>query len=333
MSATRQDPEGIRVKAPAKPPRKVNFFIVGAPKCGTTAWFEYLRSHPDIFIPEVKEPSFFALDFPGEALVRSEAEYAQLFADGGGAKILGDASTDYLFSKAAASAIRDYNKDAKILILIRLQEEYLPSVHNEHLRLFWEEIGDFEKAWGLSGKRSPETIPSVCPVPEMLDYQAMGRFDEQVGRYLDAFPARQLLVVRFEDWVADPRAAYRQILDFLEVEDDGRADFPRVNEGLSYRSRGLVRLLTFPPPLLRKLTRVIKGVTGLRAETVYAAVRKTIGLMSAPGYKKQISPELRDEIRRYYAEDNKRLEARVRRAGVWPQQPQSAASELERQLV
>jgi uncharacterized protein (DUF58 family) len=78
---------------------------------------------------------------------------------------------------------------------------------------------------------------------------------------------------------------------------------------------------------------VIKGVTGLRAETVYAAVRKTVGLLSAAGYKKQISPELRDEIRLYYAEDNRRLEARLRRAGVWPQQPQSAASELERQLV
>jgi hypothetical protein len=36
--------------------RKPNFFIVGAPKCGTTALSEYLRSHPDVFFSSPKEP-------------------------------------------------------------------------------------------------------------------------------------------------------------------------------------------------------------------------------------------------------------------------------------
>lgn len=39
-----------------------NFFIVGAPKCGTTAWATYLSNHPDIFVPKAKEPHFFTTD-------------------------------------------------------------------------------------------------------------------------------------------------------------------------------------------------------------------------------------------------------------------------------
>ena len=188
-------------------PRRPNLFIVGAPKCGTTAWVEYLRTHPDIFFPNSKEDCFFALDLPKFRFIHSEAEYSKLFAGSGNARIVGEASAMYLFSAAAANAIRDYNAEAKILIFLREQEEFLPSLHHQFLREFSEEIEDFETVWKLSGKRPPETIPQTCLEPRTLDYAAMGRFSEQVGRYLAAFPADQVRVIRFRDWTADPRAA------------------------------------------------------------------------------------------------------------------------------
>ncbi len=40
--------------------RVPDFFIVGHPKCGTTALYEMLRRHPQIFMPDIKEPWFFA---------------------------------------------------------------------------------------------------------------------------------------------------------------------------------------------------------------------------------------------------------------------------------
>src|SRR5689334_3497502 len=108
--------------------RLPNLFIVGAPKCGTTAWVEYLRTHPDIFFPAVKDHCYFAFDLPNLRLTSNEADYAQLFADGGDAKIIGEASAMYLFSKDAARAIRAHNPGAKILIFLREQENYLPSL-------------------------------------------------------------------------------------------------------------------------------------------------------------------------------------------------------------
>ena len=163
-------------------PPIANLFIVGAPKCGTTAWVEYLRTHPDIFFPDSKEDCYFATDLPNFRFIHSEADYAKLFEGRGSAKIVGEASAMYLFSDAAAGAIRRYNPDAKILIFLREQEEFLPSLHNQFLREFSEETEDFETVWRLSGNRPPETVPGACLEPRTLDYAAMGRCDEQVER-------------------------------------------------------------------------------------------------------------------------------------------------------
>jgi hypothetical protein len=298
----------------AIPLPKPNLFIVGAPKCGTTAWVEYLRTHPDIFFPVSKEDCFFALDLPKFRFIRSQAEYSKLFADSGTAKVIGEASAMYLFSETAANGMRNYNPDAKILIFLRKQEEFLPSLHNQFLGEFAEEIEDFETAWRLSGRRPAKTIPTTCLEPRTLDYAAMGRFSEQVGRYLDAFPADQVRVIRFDDWTGNPRATYLKILDFLGLEDDGRTDFPRINPGVTYRSRHLVRFLLFPPVLVRRVARVVKRLAGLKGHRIYPAIHKIVRLLSASGYKKQIDRELRDEIRRYYAEDNRLLDERLMRA-------------------
>jgi hypothetical protein len=288
-------------------PHRPNLFIVGAPKCGTTAWVEYLRTHPDIFFPRTKEDCFFALDLPGFRAVRSEAEYSMLFADSGNAKIRGEASVMYLFSEAAAGAIRDYNPDGKILIFLRDQEAFLPSLHNQFLQEFSEEIEDFETAWRLSGRRPPNAIPPACLEPRTLDYAAMGRFSKQIARYLIAFPPEQVRVIRFQDWVADPRATYLEILDFLELEDDGRLDFSPVNEGGAYRSRRLVRSILFPPIWVRRSVRLLKRATGLRGQGIYPLMHRIVRSLTAPGYKNEIDPGLRDEIKRFYAEDNRRL--------------------------
>jgi len=294
---------------PTGRPRTANLFIVGAPKCGTTAWVEYLQTHPDIFFTE-KEYCFFARDLPNFRFVQSDAEYAELFAGAGNAKIIGEASAMYLFSEVAAEAIRQYNPNAKILIFLREQEEYLPSLHNQYLREFSESIEDFETAWRLSGRRPAETIPKTSLEPRTLDYAAMGRFREQVERYLAAFPKKQVHVIRFRDWVADPRATYLEILDFLGVEDDGRCDFPPVNPGMRYRSHRLARFLLYPPAVVRRLVRLGKHLFGIRGSIPY---QKTINLVSAPGYRKEINPELRDEIRRCYREENRRLDEALRR--------------------
>jgi hypothetical protein len=290
-----------------------NLFIVGAPKCGTTAWAEYLGTHPEVFFPAVKDQCYFASDLPNFRLTNNEADYAQLFAASGDAKVVGEASAMYLFSKAAAGAIRDHDAAAKILIFLRRHEDYLPSLHNQFLWEFAEEIEDFETAWRLSGQRPPATVPPQCLEPSTLDYAAMGRFREQVERFLANFPADQVRVIWFEEWVGDPRATYLEILRFLGLEDDGRTNFPPINRGVTYRSRTLTRLIVSPPTGLRSAARLFKKLTGPLGRQLHRVALKLARRVSARGYQK-IGPALREEIRSYYAEDNRLLEKQLRRS-------------------
>jgi hypothetical protein len=247
-----------------------------------------------------------------------------LFADSGNTKIRGEASAMYLFSGAAAEAIRAYNPDAKILIFLREQETFLPSLHNQFLQEFSEEIEDFETAWRLSGQRPAELIPPGCLEPRTLDYAKMGRFAEQVERYLAAFPPHQVRVIRFDEWAADPRPTYLEILEFLELQDDGRRDFLPINQGAIYRSRRLVRAIRFPPAWLRRLARSVERTTGLEARNIYPAIHAVVRFLTVPGYKKDIDPRLRDEIKRLYAEDNRRLKELL--ASSYPEQPSKLES-------
>ena len=77
--------------------RRPDFFIVGAPKCGTTALYEYLKQHPEVFMPkEAKEPNFFGSDFNNPFFIRDENAYLALFADARYEKRVGEASVWYL---------------------------------------------------------------------------------------------------------------------------------------------------------------------------------------------------------------------------------------------
>lgn len=292
-----------------------NLFIVGAPKCGTTAWVEYLRSHPDIFFPAIKEPHFFSPDMPkpeGFNNFPNEERYLALFASAGDAKIVGEGSVRYLQSREAAAKIRRFNPDAKIIIFVRDQQDYLPSLHNQLVFNKDECITDFETAWRLSGKRDATNISPQCRSPKFLDYVDAGTFSPQVERFFELFPKDQIRVFHFRDWSRDPRAAYLHILGFLGVLDDGRTEFPRVNPARRRRTNFLWKLQKNPPKLARAAVTLTKRVTG----------RHTLGLIellrrvdTKNGGQTKVSDTVKQEIAAHFSADNAKLEKRISRIG------------------
>jgi hypothetical protein len=72
--------------------RKPDFFIVGAPKCGTTALFRYLAAHPAVFMPASKEPNYFCTDLPMDGRVATLNEYEALFSSAQPHALTGEAS-------------------------------------------------------------------------------------------------------------------------------------------------------------------------------------------------------------------------------------------------
>src|SRR5882757_7658017 len=145
---------------------KPDFFIVGAPKCGTTALYRCLEAHPEIFVPERKELHHFGTDLYSPTYVRQLDEYLSLFAAAGDAKRVGEASVWYLFSKRAATEINAFNPQASVIIMLRNPVEMLHSLHSQHLYNGTEEISDFATALNAEGDRKmgrclPKDVPAI----------------------------------------------------------------------------------------------------------------------------------------------------------------------------
>ena len=122
-----------------------NFFIVGAPKCGTTALHAYLDAHPEIFMSHYKEPRFFGSDLR-QRRRPTKSQYFSCFARARNEKRVGEASVLYLYSKCAAAEIKEFCPEARIIIMLRDPVEMLHSKHSQSIFSGNEVINDFEEA-------------------------------------------------------------------------------------------------------------------------------------------------------------------------------------------
>lgn len=281
---------------------KPNLFIVGAPKCGTTAWVAYLSSHPDIFFSPVKEPHHFSTDRWSSVSITDRDEYEALFDQSGSAKIVGEGSVTYLYSEVAAENIRKYNPDARIIIFVRDQEDCLPSRHNQLVYNGVEPMPDFEQAWRLSGRRTGVRNARG------LDYRAAGAFSPQIERYFSQFQADRIRVFHYRDWTRQPRETYVEILHMLGLRDDGRVDFPPINEARHHRTQLLVRLIRNPPLPVRIGVALVKRLTG---RSRLGLADWAFGLGARAGSRTRISDSLKNEIREFFKADNALLERRI----------------------
>jgi Sulfotransferase domain len=227
---------------------KVNFFIVGAPKSGTTSLYTYLSTHPDIFFPSHKEPNFFAEDYPNMGgRLKTKSEYEKLFASYH-QKLAGDASVCYLSSDTAPQAIQSYNPHAKIIIMLRNPIDLFISEHSQLLYSFYENIQNPFEAWQMQPLRKRgEHIPASCREPQTLQYKKVCVLGRNLQKYRKIFAENKILTLFFEDFICSPQTAYQTVLHFLELEDDGRQDFPKVNEAKYHKRNWLSKWLISPP--------------------------------------------------------------------------------------
>jgi hypothetical protein len=251
--------------------RLPDFFIVGAPKCGTTSLASYLRTHPGIFMSAVKEPNYFCFDAPGLRDMYDRPDmYGRLFARARPAQLCGEASTAYLFSNEAVPAILAANPAAKIIVMVRNPLDMVVSHHGQKFYTLEENEPDFERAWRLSPARAKgEKVGPRCRAPKYLDYQSIGRLGEQVSRLKAVVPEDQLLVIVFDDLCADRRRIYRETCLFLGVPPDERGDFAIENARRTHRWPELARALKHLPRPVHRLK--------LRLRSKFPAQAKAIG--------------------------------------------------------
>lgn len=231
--------------------RNPDFFLVGAPKCGTTAMTRYLSEHPQIFMSYRKEVHFYGSDLkkiPHEFFVLDEQRYLWLFAAARQDQLLGDASVMYLYSKSAPHEIKAANPDAKILVMLRNPVDVM---YSHHSQLYWggyEDLEDFEEALRAEpARRKGEQVPPGAMMQESLYYRDIVKFSEHVKRYFDVFGRDRVHVILFDDLKADTKEIYDRTLDFLGVGPAERESFRVVNPNKAPRFRVIQRWVRRPP--------------------------------------------------------------------------------------
>jgi len=285
-----------------------NFFIAGAPKCGTSALYAYLNAHPNIFISTPKEPQYFAEDLPRYRLVATEPEYLRLFKDCTTDHIArGEASTSYLFSSAAMKRIRERYPDTRIIAMLRDPVDMVYAWHAQCILNGDETEQDFARAWELQEpRRMGQALPRRCRHKELLLYKDWGMYSGQVERLFNCFPREQVRIIVFDDFVRDTRRVYEDVLEFLGVPQDGRDEFPRINENQMLRSKWIGNYLENPPRLVRYVAKGVKNLAGCNTigllEPLIRLNRKKMQRPRLPAeFRARLALEFKDDVRRLSA--------------------------------
>lgn len=298
-----------------------DFFIVGAPKCGTTAMYSYLRQHPEIFMPFVKEPHFFGADLSSRYGRYSRDQYLALFADALPSQRVGEASTWYLYSKVAAREIREFAPGAQIIIMLRNPVDVMHAQHSQLLYNRQENIPDFAQALAAEAERTlGRRLPPGPIRRENLLYREMAHFAEQVERYLAVFGRDRVHVVLFDDLRRDAAASYRATLRFLGVNEDFRPPLERVNVNKRVRLGWLQRFIYAPPAPLRGAIPFIRRFAF--AHRLRSAIL-TLNATRAP--RTQLPAELRGQLQAEFADEIEQLGRLISRdLSAWIQPEQQA---------
>jgi hypothetical protein len=296
---------------------KPNFFIIGAPKAGTTALYTYLSEHPRVYMSMMKEPHFFATDFPNYRARGCSTldDYLRLFADAKPEchQAVGEASVHYIHSAEAVRNIYNFDPEAKLIAMLRHPADLIYSFHGQCFFCAIEDEADFEVAWRLQASRREGVmnLPLGCFEPALVQYEQIGKLGRQVESVLNIFPREQVLFILFDDFVADTPAVYERVLNFLEIPRDARQTFDKVNESKRPRWRWLNELIYNTPPWMTRLYKY-SGVRG------YGIKDHLLRLNTKRKQRSSLSPAFRTELLGVFRQDILKLSNLLKRdLGHW----------------
>lgn len=279
--------------------KKVNLFLVGAAKSGTTSLAAKLASEKAVSVGLLKEPFFFVSSHG----VDNEKDYLSGFdAD---AKYWLDASTGYLYDESVPRRLSDYNPEAKIVIVLRNPIHFSVS-YWEYMTANGSERHTFEEAISLQERerrKSKEFVESCDGWAPSYLYLERGCFSLQVERYLKVFQRHQIHISLFEDLISDDRVV-KSIYDFLGLTLPSDLSLPR--ENVTGRPNKMVRWIRFSK-VLNPIKIVYRDMFPL---SFRAVIRRSLEkkAMKQSGYEKyNLTSDKRDELTRFFSEDVRRL--------------------------
>lgn len=281
-----------------------NFFILGAPKCGTTALQSYLSEHPDIYIPK-GERNYFSKDINSGEHADLDS-YLATFESSEVGQVIGEKSVWYLYSHEAIRNILKFNPNAKFIVMLRNPVDTAYSLYSQLLRSVGgrcqkEDVADFREAWYLQAERkNGKRIPKGCREPKWLQYGEVCKFGDQIERLFTQIPKDRVMIIFYKDFKEDTYAIYKKTLEFLGVPYDGRTEFAVINS-----NKTVIR-----PRLRRFLLAVVRLKEILRLPSFNFNILGQILEKTRPEQKRPpLSADFKMELVNYFRKDIKKLSA------------------------
>lgn len=290
--------------------KKPNFIIVGGARCGTTSLYQYLRQHPDVFFPKIKEPRFFVKnhldnidkkDPSYRALMSSsfinEVEYFNLFNSTNSYKVYGEASVHYLYNfKESISSIKNYLGDIPIIILIR--NPIFRAISNWAFN--GSDTNDFKTSFNNDDYYKNTQFNSFWY------YKSQGFYYDQVNSFISNFTKVKVIV--FEDFIENLKYTMDDLCHFLNI-DNFSFNFKKIysaSNTLIPRNKFIYKMYKFQ--LLRKM--LIKSIDFIFSNKLpYHLVLKR---------KELIDVDIIKECNKYYLEEIQKLEELLKRdLNIW----------------
>jgi Sulfotransferase family len=253
-----------------------------------------LRRHPQIYLPERKEPRFFASDLPSPFQPRASGDpaetyedYLALFAAAEPDQLVGEGSTAYIWSHTAAGLIAEAQPAARIIVILREPASFLHSLHLQLLQHRSEEEPSLRRAIALEeARRQGRSLTKVNERwPQVLMYTDRVRYVEQLRRYHAVFPREQVFVAIYDDFRADNEGTVHAVQRFLGVKETDAVEVTQANPTVRRRVRldALVRdLTTGRGAMARTVRSAVKLATPRRARSEALSLFQRRLLFGAP---------------------------------------------------
>jgi hypothetical protein len=294
--------------------------MVGAPKCATSALYQYLKRHPDIFMSDPKELNFFSTDITSNSVIKDEEHYLSLFTEAKGYKLIGEASVWYMYSKVAAHNIHTMSPDAKIIAMVRNPVDMIYSYYGQRRFNGTEQIQNFAEAIkAIPSRKNGKLLPNNPHPIKGLYYLDIARYTDQITRYIDLFGKENVRVIVFDDFKADSRKVYSETLEFLGLDSEIKHELPdneKVrNASKNYKNIYIQRLLSNPPKSIIKIGKFLIPTDSLR-QNIWEKLR-VLNVEWKP--KPELDPELRNYLQKEYQPEVEKLSALLERdlASLW----------------
>ena len=193
-----------------------NFFIVGAPKSGTTNISYYLIQHTQVFMPENLEPYYFArLDIPQNyerEIISDEKKYLNLFKNAKNCKAIGESSPVYLYCPHSALEIKNRFPNSKIIISLRNPIEIAYSEYFSLKFMGFDKNRSFNELLDSSKEQLDQNEFHIDSLLEA------GFYSKHIKRFQKIFSKNQIKIIIFEEYIKNTIPTINSILSFLDID-------------------------------------------------------------------------------------------------------------------